>query len=489
MASPHPGTLPAYPPYQPGQLPLSGQEQLYLVSTANATAASSWRWPITDIGKVASILPVTNPTPNDLFAFTQMATGLPRSCALGSFAVPAGNVAAGGTFGQVYMKNSSTAYDANFTSVVPTLTLSTATVGSLAVQTVATVAALVFTTGTATNLSATNATIGNLSLTNLTTGAATATSLNVGNLTAGTASISTAAIGTGTITNLTVTTGTISALTFIAGTGTNLFVATQTANNLNATTETVSGIFNALATANFGGVINFAQPLTVINGGIGTSILTPNGVLYGGTSAVGVTAAGATGLVLMAQGASNPPIFAAVGMVLLNTLTPNGVASASDTTSFTSTYRTYIITLENICPATNTATFQMRVATTGSNFVTGGYFSSLSGFIGSNGNLESDTSTTAMLLSGSRATTAVATTTNAGVTGLVYFMNPASASILKQFSGNTSYQASNGALSTTSFGNTYFSGTFNSSSPIVGINFAFSSGNIATGTIQIWGLS
>lgn len=58
-----------------------------------------------------------------------------------------------------------------------------------------------------------------------------------------------------------------------------------------------------------------ATPVSVANGGTGDSTLTAHGVLLGeGTSAVAITAAGATGTVLRGAGASADPTFGAVNL-------------------------------------------------------------------------------------------------------------------------------------------------------------------------------
>ena len=62
-----------------------------------------------------------------------------------------------------------------------------------------------------------------------------------------------------------------------------------------------------MATNNAANNIPAAIPITVANGGTGASTLTQNGILFGnGTSAVGVTAAGTNGQLLIAATSANP---------------------------------------------------------------------------------------------------------------------------------------------------------------------------------------
>lgn len=210
-------------------------------------------------------------------------------------------------------------------------------------------------------------------------------------------------------------------------------------------------------------------------------------ILYRNAASWVFLPAGGTGQVLKTGGANNNPSWVG-GLVLLNTLTPNGVASTNDTSSFSSSFSNYMIVFENVCPAVNTSTFQLTVATSGSNFISGAYFSQVNGFIANNGNLVTDYSTTVILLSGSRATTAVASSSVSGVCGNLFMQNSEGSNVKKQINGNISYEAP-GGLSTSSFGGIEVSALFNSTSAITGLNFSFDAGNIATGIIKIYGMA
>lgn len=185
------------------------------------------------------------------------------------------------------------------------------------------------------------------------------------------------------------------------------------------------------------------------------------------------------------------PGIAQPGTVLLNTLSPNGVSSIGDTTSLslTSFYR-YEFILENITPATNNSILQMQIATSGGNFVSGGYVAMItvdSGGQGAN-QIISDTSTTAMILSGVRSTCTVGNSGLYGATGLVRMVNPASTTHRKIINGALTYlndtTSGTAALCIAQIGG-YWDGNSNA---ITGVNFLFNSGNIATGTIKIYGL-
>lgn len=473
-----PGTIPALTQYQAGALPVVGTEAIEIVNTTNATAAASYYMLLTDVvGKMPSALPQANPAAGDYFAFFQVSSGLPKMTPLANFGVPSGNVAAGGTVGQVYTKNSGTNFDASWTTVLPALTITNLTA----------------TTGTIATLVTGTATIGTSVVTNLTVTNLTATSATVPTLVAGTATITTSVVTNETVTNLTVTTQTVTTLhatniTASVATAANLFVTTGTATgmavtNLTAQNATVLGNIIVAGSATLG------APLAVTQGGLATTSLGTVAVLIGGanaTAAVSTVPATTAGMVLTSNGSTSAPSWFG-SMVLLNTLTPSGVASTTDTTSLTSRYRDYMIMFENVCPATNTTVLQMTVATTGASFVSGGYISTNTIYV--NGVAVNDTSTTAILLSGIRATTAVATTTQVGVSGAIFVANPAGTNSMKQFNGNLSYQTTfSTTLGTTSLGSIEMTGMFNSSAAVVGLAFGFSAGNIATGVIKIWGM-
>jgi hypothetical protein len=208
-------------------------------------------------------------------------------------------------------------------------------------------------------------------------------------------------------------------------------------------------------------------------------------ILYRGSTSWTVLAAGTNGQLLQTQGAGANPKWVG-GMVLLNTLSPSAIASVSDTTSLTSTYRDYVITFENLAPATQTVTFEMQIATNASNWVSAGYVSLCQVNVGAT--LVTDSSTTTLLLSGTRLTTQLQTTSSYGLSGSVTFFNPSSGAENKQVRGTVSYLTP-GASGTATFALADVAGYYDAATTaITGVNFLFSSGNITTGTIKIYGL-
>jgi hypothetical protein len=95
---------------------------------------------------------------------------------------------------------------------------------------------------------------------------------------------------------------------FIVGTGT--FTGASTGN----LTITVGTLLANLESSNVtitGGSITGITDITVADGGTGASTFTANGVIFGnGTSALGVTATGTAGQVLVSGGSGSAPSFA-----------------------------------------------------------------------------------------------------------------------------------------------------------------------------------
>lgn len=225
----------------------------------------------------------------------------------------------------------------------------------------------------------------------------------------------------------------------------------------------------------------FSSVSSYIDNAIGSS---QGAILYRNAATWVILPAGSTGQLLQTLGAAANPQWVG-GMVLLNTLSPNNVATVGDTTSLTSTYRNYMVTFENVVPAT-TATLQLQIATSGTTFISGGYVAQAQVNVSSV--FVTDTSATAIILSGTRATTQIGSTTTYGLFGSISIFNPANAVFRKQIVGDVSFLTP-GASGTTTFAQSQIAGYYDgASNAITGLQFAFSAGNIATGTIRVYGL-
>ena len=306
-----------------------------------------------------------------------------------------------------------------------------------------------------------------------------------------TASTTFSALGTASFSGGIVATGTLGLV------GTASF--TSNAFNVVGTASFTSSAFNVVGTTNFTGVHGVAGTATFTSGAfnvVGTASFTSNafnvvgtstftGTFVLGSQATGILTSSGTGVV-SAQG----------GMVLLNTLSPNGVASVSDVTSLTSAYKQYMVMFNGICPATSAAWLQVTIATSGSNWIATNYASYINYITG--GVNPGDSSSTAMILTGTRSTTGVATALVYGVSGFIKIFNPASSTSNPWFMGETSWVvpgniSSSNATGFIALGTPFAIWNANNTAapagPITGINFAFNSGNIQTGTIKIYGIT
>lgn len=265
-----------------------------------------------------------------------------------------------------------------------------------------------------------------------------------------------------------------------------------------------SGAFTVVGTANFtGGAWNATTAAFNVNGTttftaaqfgvIGTATFTANAFGIIGTTNITGTfrATGTTTLASVGTGiliANAGVVTTAGGLVLLNTLTPSNVASTNDTSSFTANYKSYMFELNNVCPVSNTATLQMTLCTTGSAFTTAGYLSQAQCNVSAIAVW--DSTTASILLNGTRATTGCSSSLVYGLHGIVYLLNPASSTAAKMVNGHLTYLAGTGSLGTNFLGLSTINAIYNgTTSPVTGVNFVFQAGNIATGTIKIYGIT
>jgi len=165
------------------------------------------------------------------------------------------------------------------------------------------------------------------------------------------------------------------------------------------------------------------------------------------------------------------------GRVLLNTLTASSSATLDDTTSITSAFSEYEVEFVNITPATNAVTCQILVRS-GGTFQTTNYFS-----VGmfANGYGAGTTGSISTYIPCSYP--ANLPNTAPGISGKIRVTNPLNTTVPKIwygqfFESGTSYPP----LMLSSGG--YWSG---SNAAVDGVRVLFNSGNIASGTVKIYG--
>lgn len=301
------GTIPRMTVYQPGALPITGDERAEIVSSGNATSAATFQIVITDyIGKAPSVMTSANPAGNDRIAFYQHDTGLPKAADIGNLGVPFGNLPTGGNTSQILSKASGTNYDATWVDLSSLVTAST----SLFLTGTATI-----TLGVATNgIGALQLASGAVVATSIATAAVDLSSAQI----TGTLPMTYGGVGTTTLTSFGVLYG--------AGTST-IGVTSAGAANLVLTGNNVT---TAPSFQQVNLTLSVTGVLGVPSGGTGTASLVPAGVLYGANATtLGLTAAGGTALPLTASGTTTAPSFAVLtvpgGGTGTTTLAANGV--------------------------------------------------------------------------------------------------------------------------------------------------------------------
>lgn len=548
MATPTTGTIPALSEYQPGALTIASTVNIEIVDTSNATAATSWRQSQIDfVGKAPSAMIAANPSASDLVAYFQVGSSLPRATSIGNLSIPSGNLPTGGATGTLLAKNSLTNYDAAWTTLASHMANGT----SITLSGTTTVIVGVSNFGITSTQIATNA-VGNVQFRQ---GAGLSVVGVTGSATANVADIVASGGTQVLVSNLNGTAIAFGALTTaymplqfqLANLTAHGVMLANGTSTLQATNFGTTGMFlqgngssanpsfsliNVSASTSITGVMN------ILNGGTGTSVLTPFGVMLGGTTIVQVAAAGATGTLLAGVSATAAPSFITVsaaldtinttqgsllyrnaatwvalaggtagftlqtlgtaanpqwagsGGVLLNTIAAAQLGSAVDTTSFTSRYSRFRITFENVCPVSTallTTSLNLQVATTGTSWISASYVSIIQANVGLTTVLTGTSSL--FLLSGLTATTCVGTSTLYGVNGYIEFVNPANAVFRKSINGSLNY-ITPGAVSTLTAAQAFPSGFWDGgSNAITGFAIAFQTGAISTGTFRVYGIS
>jgi hypothetical protein len=176
-------------------------------------------------------------------------------------------------------------------------------------------------------------------------------------------------------------------------------------------------------------------------------------------------------------------------MVLISSQTASDSASISFTTGIDSTYKEYQFYFINIRPATNNVDFQFNGSTdSGSNYNVTKTTTQFDAYHDEAGTEAVLTYNTGYDLAQSTAyqniTNDISNSADMNTCATMSLFNPASTTYVKHFiaTTNNNYNASN------FFQNDYLAGYFNTTSAINAINFQMSSGNIADGTILMYGI-
>ncbi len=179
-----------------------------------------------------------------------------------------------------------------------------------------------------------------------------------------------------------------------------------------------------------------------------------------------------------------------VAMVLISSATASNSASISFTSGLDDTYPVYMFKFINIDPATNNErlTFNLSIDG-GSNYnvtKTTSFFDNYHGEDGAGGVLRYVTAGDLAQSTGDqRVTDQIGNTDSAGA-AMMHLFNPSDTTFVKHFFGVG--QSGNGDSSPPFQINNYFAGYANTTSAINAIRFQMGSGNIASGTIKMYGI-
>ncbi len=282
--------------------------------------------------------------------------------------------------------------------------------------------------------------------------------------------------------------------------GTNAtFTASRTwtlpaANAVNPGQEIVIADFQSTVTATNTLIITRAGSDT-INGATSVTMVVANGAYLfksDGISkwtaqALGAAAAGGVSSVTCGAGLSGGVIVtngtcavASGNKVLLNTLTGSGGATLSDTTSFTSTYNDYEIVFDNVLPATTAVQCRLKVNSGGVQSTS--YLTVSSGF---NTGGSSNTASTTFFPCSINVAQVNNSASGGGVSGRLIMYQAPSTTFRKMMNGTFFHLDSGSSLIDHSINSGYWDG---GNGAVTGIEVSFSSGNITSGTVKIYGI-
>ena len=195
-------------------------------------------------------------------------------------------------------------------------------------------------------------------------------------------------------------------------------------------------------------------------------------------------ATGNDGQVLTSAGAGQPPAFeAAAGGAwnLLSTTTASNDATVDIETTIDSTYKNYAMIYSDLVPATDNVSLYIRLAV-GGTYATSGYDFATNGVRSNSSGGSNDVSTSAAYIMPSGY--GLGSSTGEVGHGILYLWNPSGTTYSKQITGLISHvDASNQDV----IG--IFAGSNKTQTAVNGIQIYFSSGNVATGTFKLYGIS
>ncbi len=175
------------------------------------------------------------------------------------------------------------------------------------------------------------------------------------------------------------------------------------------------------------------------------------------------------------------------GMVLIQAQSPSTVASVNFTTGIDSTYNAYLI-VGNLRPATDDVELWLRTDSSGGASFDAGASDYRYGAIlidtGGTSTLSASTATRMSIAGNAAASRSVGNDADQGVSFAIWMHSPSSTSLTKRFNYHSGFeQADEGA-----YGHVNGSGMRDSTSAVNAVQLLFESGNIAAGTVALYGV-
>lgn len=164
-------------------------------------------------------------------------------------------------------------------------------------------------------------------------------------------------------------------------------------------------------------------------------------------------------------------------LILVEEHDASNSASLDFSASISVTYDEYAIELVDVVPQTNNVDFYMRVSTTGT-YDSGNNYANNTLIIATSGNAQYSSTTTAIVTRGAGE---ISNDTGKSVCGSLKLFSPAS-STNKKVTGNITWQGA------ANYANSVVHGIYVVSAAITGFQFLFSSGNIVSGSIRVYGI-
>lgn len=226
-----------------------------------------------------------------------------------------------------------------------------------------------------------------------------------------------------------------------------------------------------------------SDPAEETKGGTGTATYTTGDILYSDASnSLAKLGIGSTDDVLtVASGlpswAAQSGLPAGSGITFLSSATASTSATLDFTSLIDSTYNVYMFVLEAMLPATASGRLAVRISTDG-----GSSWISSGGSYNASYSLNGTGSTVAGTSMNTGPADVTTTAANRGVDGILYLFDPSTSSTKTTMKWDINYHSGSSAQ------NIMGAGTPSAANDVDGMRFLFTSGDIASGTVYMYGM-